>query len=414
MKAMDLLIGFGSVKDSFVIGAEEFRQGKQKAQMKRLSTRKMWLIAAVIALMLLLVGCAVAYANGWFQQIFSARSETPLSPAQIQYIQDNEQLVGQSQTKNDWTIDLKSTICDGSTGYLVFQITGPDDVDLEQYLNPPTVDDKRLSMGNYSASRKAAYSMAVASIGTVDRERNYWYLDGGDWISDGDGQPNTVLFCMSIRCEKMDPNKPMLLEEPFGKDVSFRIRLMGITLEYTNLELRKEIEEKYAGQDYLVDGEEAAGLFCSDILTDEQWDFDISFDPDNQFVELINQPVSAQAKVWRYADEKQWEVRESLEDAQIASLRVTPFGANITYVPKPDAVGISPRLGKTMEDAIYAVMKDGSRIKLDLSGNNDTVLQAETPIVLSQLDSILLEDGTAIPLLYPPKEARQTGPSGIE
>ena len=62
MKAMDLLVGFGSVKDSYVISAEEFRQGKQKAKMKRLSTRKMWLIAAVIALTLLLVGCAVAYA----------------------------------------------------------------------------------------------------------------------------------------------------------------------------------------------------------------------------------------------------------------------------------------------------------------------------------------------------------------
>ena len=396
MKAMDLLVGFGSVKDSYVISAEEFRQGKQKAQIKRLSTRKMWLIAAVIALTLLLVGCAVAYANGWFQQIFSARSETPLSSEQIQYIQNNEQIVGQSQTKNDWTVDLKSTICDGRTGYLVFQITGPDGMALEQYLNPPTLDDKRLSMGNDSASRKAAYSLAVASIGTVDSERNYWYLDSGDWIADGDGQPNTVLFCMTIRCEKMDPNKPMLLEDPFGKDVSFRIRLMGITLEYKNQELQREIEEKYAGQTYIVDGEEAAGLFCSDILTDEEWNFDITFDSDNQFIELITKPVFAQAKVWRYADEKQWDTVDSLEEVQISSFRVTPFGANISYVPKPDAIGISPRIGENVENAIYAVMKDGSRIQLNLTGNNDTVLQAETPIVLSQLDYILLEDGTKL------------------
>ena len=396
MRAMDLLVGFGSVKDSYVISAEEFRQGKNKAQIKRLSTRKMWLIAAVIALTLLLVGCAVAYANGWFQQIFSARSETPLSSEQVQYIQNNEQIVGQSQTKNDWTVDLKSTICDGRTGYLVFQITAPDDVDLEQYLNPPTLDDKRLSMGNCSASRKAAYSLAVASIGTVDTERNYWYLDGGNWISDQDGQPNTVLFCMSIRCEKMDPNKPMLLEDPFGKDVSFRIRLLGITLEYTNLELQKEIEEKYAGQDYIVDGEEAAGLFCSDILTDEEWYFDVTFDPDNQFIELINQPVSAQAKVWRYADETQWETKDSLEEVQISSFRVTPFGASISYVPKPDSIGISLKLWQNLDDEIYAVMKDGSRIKLDLVGTDNAVLQAETPIVLSQLDHILLEDGTKL------------------
>ena len=396
MKAIDLLVGFGSVKDSYVISAEEFRQGKQKAKMKRLSTRKMWLIAAVIALTLLLVGCAVAYANGWFQQIFSARSETPLSSEQIQYIQNNEQIVGQSQTKKDWTVDLKSTICDGRTGYLVFQITAPDDVDLEKYLNPPTLDDKRLSMGNDSASRKAAYSLAVASIGTVDSERNYWYLASGDWVVDGDGQPNTVLFCMTIRCEKMDPSKPMLLEDPFGKDVSFRIRLMGITLEYKNQELQREIEEKYAGQAYIVDGEAAAGLFCSDILTDEEWNFDITFDSDNQFIELITKPVFAQAKVWRYADEKQWDTVDSLEEVQISSFRVTPFGANISYAPKPDAIGISPRIGENVENAIYAVMKDGSRIQLNLTGNNDTVLQAETPIVLSQLDYILLEDGTKL------------------
>ena len=392
MKAIDLLVGFNSVKDSYVISAEEFRQGKRK----RLSTRKMWLIAAVIALTLLLVGCAVAYANGWFQQIFSARSETPLSSEQIQYIQNNEQIVGQSQTKNDWTVDLKSTICDGRTGYLVFQITAPDDVDLEQYLNPPTLDDKRLSMGNNSASRKAAYSLAVASIGTVDSERNYWYLDSGDWIADGDGQPNTVLFCMTIRCEKIDPNKPMLLEDPFGKDVSFRIRLMGITLEYKNQELQREIEEKYAGQAYIVDGEEAAGLFCSDILTDEEWNFHVTFDSDNQFMELITKPVSAQAKVWRYADEKQWETKDSLEEVQISSFRVTPFGANIAFVPKSDTIGISLQLRQDTDDEIYAVMKDGSRIQLDLTGADATILQAQTPIVLSQLDYILLEDGTKL------------------
>ena len=396
MKAMDLLVGFGSVKDSYVISAEEFRQGKQKAQIKRLSTRKMWLIAAVIALMLLLVGCAVAYVNGWFQQIFSARSETPLSSEQIQYIQNNEQIVGQSQTINDWTVDLKSTICDGRTGYLVFQITGPDGMDLEQYLNPPTVDDKRLSPGNYSVSRDRMYPLSKASIGNLNEAENYMFADGGNWISDNDGKANSVLYCMSIRCEKLYPDKPMLLEEPFGKENTFHIRFMGITLEYTNLELQKEIEEKYAGQEYLVDGEEAAGLFCSDILTDEEWEFDVTFDPDNQFMELITKPVSVQAKVWRYADEKQWDTVDSLEEVQISSFRVTPFGANIAFVPKSDTIGISLQLWQDTDDEIYAVMKDGSRIKLDLTGADATILQAQTPIVLSQLDYILLEDGTKL------------------
>ena len=397
MTNLELLTALGGISAENLFGAEELQSKPCVRANGKMKMKRAVLIAAVIALTLLLVGCAVAaYANGWFQQIFSARSETPLSSEQIQYIQNNEQIVGQSQTINNWTVDLKSTICDGRTGYLVFQITAPDDVDLEQYLNPPTLDDKRLSMGNNSASRKAAYSLAVASIGTVDSERNYWYLDSGDWIADGDGQPNTVLFCMTIRCEKIDPNKPMLLEDPFGKDVSFRIRLMGITLEYKNQELQREIEEKYAGQDYLVDGEEAAGLFCSDILTDEEWNFHVTFDSDNQFMELIIQPVSVQAKVWRYADEKQWDTVNSLEEVQISSFRVTPFGASISYVQKPDAIGISLDLRQNMDVAIYAVMKDGSRIKLDGAGTDNTILQAETPIVLSQLDYILLEDGTKL------------------
>ena len=61
MKPIDLLKALGNVKDSYVISAEEFRQGKQQVKVKRLSTKRALLIAAVIALTLLLVGCAVVY-----------------------------------------------------------------------------------------------------------------------------------------------------------------------------------------------------------------------------------------------------------------------------------------------------------------------------------------------------------------
>ena len=61
MKPIDLLKSLGNVKDAYVIGAEEFRQAKQQAKVKHLSTKRALLIAAVIALTLLLVGCAVVY-----------------------------------------------------------------------------------------------------------------------------------------------------------------------------------------------------------------------------------------------------------------------------------------------------------------------------------------------------------------
>lgn len=371
---------------------------EQQCVQKRtgLPAKRIFLIAAIIALTLLLVGCAVAYANGWLQMVFTARSEKPLSDEQIEYIQNNEQPVDQAQTMEDWTIDLKSTISDGQTSYLVFRITAPESMDLEQYLHSPTPEGKRLSMGNYSASRKAGYSYVVASIGTIDPQKNYCYNEHGTWHSDGDGKANTILFCLTISCEKLDSSKPMLLEDPFGTDISFRIRLMGLTLEYENSALAQEIDKKYAGQEYLVDGEEAAGLFLSDILTDEEWNFDVTFNPDHQFIELLSQPVSVETRVFRYTDEKQWDTTESMEEMQLTSFRVTPFGARITYAPNPGAAAFSPIISEDTDQGIYAIMKDGSRIKLTADGMESTALNAEAPIILSQLDYVLLEDGTKL------------------
>lgn len=61
MRPIDLLVSLGNVKDSYVIRAEAFRQGKQPAQARHISVKRIWLIAAVIALTALLVGCAVVY-----------------------------------------------------------------------------------------------------------------------------------------------------------------------------------------------------------------------------------------------------------------------------------------------------------------------------------------------------------------
>ena len=61
MKEIDLLTALGRVKDAYVISAGEFRQGKQKTRVRTHSPRRVWLVAAVILLSLLLVGCAIVY-----------------------------------------------------------------------------------------------------------------------------------------------------------------------------------------------------------------------------------------------------------------------------------------------------------------------------------------------------------------
>lgn len=58
MKPFVLLKSLNNVKDSYILSAEDFRQGKQA---NVLSFRRVWLLAAVVALMLLLVGCTIVY-----------------------------------------------------------------------------------------------------------------------------------------------------------------------------------------------------------------------------------------------------------------------------------------------------------------------------------------------------------------
>ncbi len=135
MTGMELLELLGNVKDSYVA---EAHTPVQKVR----TFRRPLLIAAMIALALLLVGCTVAYVNGWFTDFFASRSEEPLSPEQIEYIQENEQIIAQTQSKGDWTIELKSAICDGETAYVIFGVTAPVDIDLEEAnINTPTDRD---------------------------------------------------------------------------------------------------------------------------------------------------------------------------------------------------------------------------------------------------------------------------------
>ena len=80
MTELELLELLNNVNDQFVADA--------RTPVKKVRTlRRPLLIAAVLALTLLLVGCTVAYVNGWFTDFFAARSEDPLSPEQVEFIQ---------------------------------------------------------------------------------------------------------------------------------------------------------------------------------------------------------------------------------------------------------------------------------------------------------------------------------------
>lgn len=142
MTSMELFELLGSIGDKYVTEARE-----SAAPARRLPRRRLVLIAAMIALSLLLVGCTVAYVNGWFTDFFAGRSETPLSSEQIEFIQENEQIIQETQAKGDWTVELKSAMNDGSTAYIIIGVTAPADISLEDTIQDNVIT-ARYSLGD--------------------------------------------------------------------------------------------------------------------------------------------------------------------------------------------------------------------------------------------------------------------------
>lgn len=378
-------------------------RGEKKRRAAMGGRRFAVLIAAVVALMAVSITAFASEAiSGWFRQYFGTKTEEDLSQGQVEYIEENEQIIMETQTRSNWTVELKSAISDGETGYILFAITAPEHIDLEGY-HACKYDSAYITPGNYSWGRSPARALIVASTGWMNEELNYCWQEHGYWNADNDGIANTMDYVIETRCEKLYSDREMLAGNLFTDDTVFTVTFDGFTLEYEDPDVRKAIEEKYAGMtDYMVDDEDLVGLHKSDILVDEEWKFTLTFDAQAESIELITEPVMTEAEVhrWMGEDHLTCDISHSLEQVKVTSFVLTTFGATIEFEKEEDVSGAffawQDKYG--YEDRyIYAVMKDGSRIGLETYhvGRN---LAAETPIVLEEVDYILMGDGTKIPM----------------
>ena len=408
MTELELLELLNNVKDSYVADA---RTPVQKVR----TLRRPLLIAAIVALTLLLVGCTVAYVNGWFTDFFAARSKEPLSPEQVEFIQEHEQIIQQTQTKGEWTIELKSALRAGDKAFVIFGVTAPEDVDLEGTNlsilpnRDAIIPGNRQSMVWDSKSRTMfATSIGIdAGLGNGSPEHNIVWGAGNKWSADNDGLPNTLNYVFTIGIDKLDPSKDILLEDPFASDIEFQFVFQNFIHTWEDPEKRAEIDTKYAGQDYMIDGEELEGLYKYEMLVEEIWEFTITFEGqqlEESSVELITgEPVMTWGIVsWKLDDHPiAYEIGSGIAAVKITAFELNPFGAKILYELEEPAFGapfIEYQNNNGYTDRyVYAVMKDGSKIALHTHGTGDT-LEAETPIVLSEVDHILLGDGVQIPM----------------
>lgn len=313
--------------------------------------------AALIALVgaMTVTAFASGIISGWFQQYFARNAENGLNAEQIEYLDENEQIVDENQTHAGYDLKMKSVLSDGNMLYVTIGICAPSDVTEEDLKNLWGSD-----IDFYDENRKpcAAWTM--------------------NFYDDGDGLENTAYLVFEIN--PADWNS--------GNIWTLRIDTLK-KLFYDEAYERKLLETKYAGQEnFMFTDEEAARIHQQITLAEGPWEFTIDLSKvEKDVIELITEPVSVQVRCGVKKDGTYL-----LEKVYVTSLEISPLAATIRtdtdYAPDLTAG----------DRRIYAVMKDETRIAL-LSNWGVGGMQhfyAEAPIILEAVDHVLLGDGTKI------------------
>lgn len=312
------------------------------------------LIAAVVALMAMTVTAFASEAvAGWFRQFFAGKVQAELTPGQIEFIEENEQIIAETKEENGWTVEMKSILSNGNLTYITLGLKAPANVSLEE---------NKLYFGK--------------GIEIWDEGGNPPFSYSFQSQDDQDGMVNTVNLVMTLGCGD------------WNVGTTWNIQIDGLYTEVYDAAYEQELlQTKYAGQsDVMFTGEETAKIYQHPMLTDGKWSFiaDLS-EVHVENVELINEPVTAFAHVWDTGDPKDiTDGEEVYKKVSITSFILNPLSATI------ECNEATARFGE-----MYVVMKDGTEI---LMQETYGTIKTESPVVLDEVDHIILADGTKIPM----------------
>lgn len=367
---------------------------KHRVPMRR---RTAILIAAVIAMMALSVTAfASEFIQNWFVSFFAEKSDSALTQEQVNYIEENAQNINEVQTQDNWSVELKSAITDGDIAYIVIGVTAPEGVSLEQRVVDGIYKD-RFCPGNAGALPEDGQQETITcSAGMASVQGNYWYGSGATMVEDGDGLPNTKNWVYYLTFNRFDAGKETTITEPFGSNIEWYIHIENIVREYEDEAYLAELMNgKYAGQtDVMFTNEETKRLQCEEILAEGTWDFVVNFGDSGAGVELLNQPITTMASIFRKIGPDIWDYEHVVDEVTVTSFVLRPLSATVNYECDGGA-----NFTDHKEMRMYVVMKDGSMVELEdfgSGGEGFAVLTAKAPIVLESVDYILLADGIKI------------------
>ena len=349
--------------------------------MKR-SKQKRSVSVSQIVIILLVALCATA-TRYWYHH----RQKPPESEQDVHVNADHSDS-RKNQTCDGFTLSLKSTVSESNSIYATFGLEAPEAVDLSGVLSIQT--GEKLSFPGLLATTGNAMAANVSC----------------DVADDGDGRNNTINVVL-----KIDPVVQKGEESPFSTSQNCRIEFRDIVKWGYDREREQFLAEtKYAGQQgYLLTPEEAAQIHPQSLLVSGSWFFDIPLtQAEVGELELLTSPVVTTSLVIR-SESEEFET-ESLEEVKITSIRVHPLYMEVHFEPAAPTdtimgVFLDATLYVVSSDStdgnyqqIYMSMRDGTQIPFfQPEGAKETaILNADSPILLSEIACLNLSDGTKI------------------
>ncbi len=351
MNSHNLLDVIGQAQDKYILSAIQTRTDRNAANTKThktVSLSRKILIAAAMLLLLALTGCAANYISNLFVTYFQDEGRQEISSSQIEYIQHNTQpSIAEpilTEPENGYSVSVRSALTDGNVAYITVDIKAPEDISLEGgtirfHENPLLIPEQ-------------TEGLVIAPDGSSpDAMCEYAALD------DGDGFSNTASIMFTVNPFKEDASL-----NPFDGSIHWQLKAGGF---YKSVFDSKTME------------------FSEEALGEGTWAFDLTFQKiDTREVSFLPEPISVMTSYWPG--------NEFVNENRILSFTLSGLSWRME-LEKPEIHGEMQNIGDTS-----IVMKDGTMQTLLRLTAQAAALNA--PIVLEDVDHILLTDGTR---LYP-------------
>ena len=356
MKSERLLDALNDLDDCFIQEARAEEKVHVQIRFRRMTA----LLAAVVALIALSVTAFASESiSGWFRDFFEKQTDAYLTPEQVTFIEENEQLVVQSQVQNNCTVVLKSFMTDGQYMCMLLGVTAPEGMKIED-----------VCIGNFTG-----YPGALTPEGdwTLSASGQTMILE-----DDGDGKDNTANILVEAMYEFKETDKP------FDCGTVWNLKIEDFTANCANEEYLAQLTMENGA--VTLSGEEVAQAYQVLTLAEGTWEYQFTITEGDfrEIVILLDEPTVTSTIVGKTVLGKD-KYEDYWEDVTITSVILRSMGATFTCKEYPTF---------TYHEPCKVVMKDGSSIELTNYWSKH--YSSRTPIVLEEADYILLADGTRI------------------